>query len=405
VDKNTATTGPLANSEADEGRIAAALSGWDHVCFGHDWTGDPLSKTHIMRALAREGRVLWINSIGYRTPTASTRDLRRLWNKLKEFTKELHEAEPNIWVLSPLAIPLYDSPLVQRINRWLLRSQVRRACRRLHFRRVLDWVFTPTAAVVAGSLGEEKVVYYCVDDFTAFSGAGTPALAVLEEQLLRRADLVVVSSQTLLQSKSRHNPKTVLLRHGVQYDLFRTALDAATRIPDDVAKLPAPIIGYFGLLAEDWVDLELLDRIARRFEHGSVVLLGDVMIDVTALACHPNVHLLGRRPFEELPAYCKAFDVAINIFPLNAATRHANPLKVREYLAAGLPVVSTRIPEVEVLSDLVYIADSHDEFIAKLEEALRHPGAEQSRSLRMKNDAWEARYLDLKRHLLRQGVV
>ncbi len=395
-----------AFSTADtEQQIATALRGRDHLCFGHDWTGNPLSKTHIMRALAREGRVLWIDSIGYRVPTASKRDLRRILTKLKAFGEDLREVEPNIWVLSPLAIPLYGSPLVQRLNRMLLRHQVQRAFRRLNFRRVIDWVFTTTAAVVAGTLGEEKVIYYCVDDFTAFSGAGTPALAAIEEQLLHRADLVVVSSQSLLQNKSRHNSKTVLLRHGVQYDLFRKALDPSTRVPRDVARLPAPIIGYFGLLDDDWIDVDLLDQIAQRFAGGSVVLLGDVMMDLSRLERHGNVHLLGRRPHEELPGYCKAFDVAINVLPLNAVTLSASPLKVREYLAAGLPVVSTRIPEVEILGDLIAIADDHNDFVAKLEQALRDPGPKAARSLRMKDQTWETRYFELKRHLLQHGIV
>lgn len=386
-------------------RIDGALRGRDHLCFGHDWSGDPLSKTHLMRAMAREGRVLWINSIGYRAPAPTARDLRRIAGKLKAFTLPVREVEPNLWVLSPLAVPFYTLPSVQRLNRWLLRVQIRRAFEQLGFRRVIDWVFTPTAAVVAGALGEAKVIYYCVDDFTAFADAGTPALVEMEAGLLRRADLVVVSARPLLESKSRYNRKTVLLRHGVQYDTFRSALDPATRVPDDVAGLPRPILGYFGLMTDEFVDRALLEKIARRFPAASLVLIGNAAMDLKALAASANVHVLGHRPFHQLPAYCKAFDVALSVFPINAATLNANPLKVREYLAAGLPVVSTKIPEVEVLGDLVRVAGDHEQFLAHVEEALRDPGPTEARSLRMRNESWDVRYLELKRHLVRYGIA
>src|SRR4051812_5769257 len=153
------------------------LSGRDMLCFSHDWNGDPLSKTHLMRILARENRVLWVNSIGYRTPTASKADVGRAFNKLLAATKPLAEPEPNIHVLNPLAIPAYGRPEIRALNRELLRLQVRRAMRRLGFERPLNWVFNPAAAVVAGALGEEKVIYYCVDEYTQFTGVASASLA------------------------------------------------------------------------------------------------------------------------------------------------------------------------------------------------------------------------------------
>src|SRR5262245_9199733 len=110
---------------------AAVLRGRDMLCFGHDFTGDPLSKTHLMRLLARENRILWINSIGYRAPTASASDLRRIVNKLKAATEPVREVEPNIFVLNPLAIPAYGISWMRHVNRALLRFQVLRAMRRL----------------------------------------------------------------------------------------------------------------------------------------------------------------------------------------------------------------------------------------------------------------------------------
>jgi glycosyltransferase involved in cell wall biosynthesis len=371
------------------------LRGRDMLCFGHDWSGDPLSKTHLMRLMSKENRILWINSIGYRAPTASGRDFKRIINKLRAAAEPVKEVEPNIFVLNPLAIPAYGIPAMQKVNRELLKLQVWRAMRGLGFRRVVNWVFNPTAAVVAGALSESLVVYYCVDEFTAFHGI-PPQLVELEKSLIEKADLVIVSSEKLRQTKSQHNPRTALVRHGVQYEHFRKALAPETKIPDDVARLPKPVIGYFGLMAEDWIDIPLMEHVAKHFSQGSMVLLGKVTTDISRLTALPNVHVLGRKPFEELPAYCKAFDVAINPFPINEVTLNSNPLKVREYLAAGLPVVSTRIPEVEVVKE-ARIADSKEEFVKLIEEELRNPGPRAERSLSMRNESWEAKLEEVRR--------
>ncbi len=380
---------------------ASVLRGRDMLCFGHDWSGDPLSKTHLMRLLARDNRILWINSIGYRAPTASARDLSRIVNKLKAATEPVREVEPNIFVLNPLAIPAYGVPAMQRVNRELLKYQVWRAMNRLGFRRVVNWVFNPTASVVAGGLGEELVVYYCVDEFTAFSGI--PAqLVELERQLIRKADLVIVSSEKLWQTKSVDNPRTTLVRHGVAYEHFRKALAPETQIPDEMRGLPRPVIGYFGLMADDWIDIDLMVHVARHFSGGSMVLLGKVTTDLSRLTALPNVHILGRKPFADLPAYAKGFDVAMNPFPINEVTLSSNPLKVREYLAAGLPVVSTRIPEVEVVKQ-ARIADSKEGFVKAIEEALQSPGPSAARSECMRNESWEAKLEEVRRAVAALG--
>ncbi|KFE66663.1 spore coat polysaccharide biosynthesis glycosyltransferase ExoP [Hyalangium minutum] len=377
-----------------------ALRGRDLVVFSNDWDGDPLSKVHIMRILSRENRVLWVNSIGNRAPKANTHDLQRIWRKLSSFTEGIREVEPNLFVLAPLAIPFYGSEAVRSTNRELLRLQVKRAMKKLNFRRPISWSFLPASAPVSGTLGEEFVVYHCVDEFSAFSDTNGRHIAELEERLLRRADLVITSAERLRENKAKVNPNTVLVRHGVDYQHFVKACDEATQVPEDIAKLPGPIIGFFGLMA-DWVDQEAIIATAKAHPEGSVVVIGKVApdCDVTAMKAVPNIHFLGRQPYASLPGYCKAFDVALMPFTVNELTLNANPLKVREYLAAGLPVVSTDIPEVRKVG-LCKVATSTEDFVRKVDECLAEgAGPSRERAERIFHESWDARVEEIRSHV------
>jgi glycosyltransferase involved in cell wall biosynthesis len=375
------------------------LRGRDLLCFSHDWSGDPLSKTHLMRILARDNRVLWVNSIGYRAPTASKADVSRAFKKLKAATNALSEPEKNIFVLNPLAIPIYGRPRIRELNKSLLRFQVKRAMRTLGFKNPINFVFNPAAAVIAGALDEEQLIYYCVDEYTAFSGVASRSLAEMEEQLMRKSDLVIVSADRLFQSKAKINSNTVLIRHGVDFNHFRKALDPDTIVPEEIRNLPRPVIGFFGLIA-DWVDLELIAAVAKRFPDGSVVMVGKSTTDTKVLEQEPNIHPLGRKTYESLPGYCKGFDVALMPFRINELTLNANPLKVREYLAAGLPVVSTAIPEVEVLG-LCRIGTDRESFVREVEIALQEPGPSVERSELVRSESWDARVDELRGYLSR----
>src|SRR5262245_957264 len=272
----------------------------DMLCFSHDWAGDPLSKTHLMRLLARRGhRILWVNSIGYRTPSlAAKRDLGRAFKKLHAATQPIKEVEPNLFTISPLAVPAWGRPVVQSLNARLLGWQVRRAMAKLKFNEPVNWVFNPAAGILAGTLGESKIIYYCVDEYTAFTGVNRPALTKIENDLLAKADLVIVSAEKLLQTKRSPKGPTVLVRHGVDYEHFRKSLDPATQVPDSIANLPWPVLGYFGLIADDWVDIPLLEKVAAGFPQGSLVMIGKVTTNVDALAKYPNVQFFGRQPYE-----------------------------------------------------------------------------------------------------------
>ena len=372
------------------------LEGNDIICFANDWDGDPLSKKHIALRLARKNRVLWVNSTGNRNPTASVRDLRRVWKKLRQYLRGCRVVSSNISVFSPLVIPYHGNRAARWVNCRLLSWTLRRACRKLGFHDPITWTFVPSSADVAGSLGERLVIYHCVDEFSKFTGTDEKVILDMERGLMEKADMVVVSSSRLFETKSRYNPNTFLVTHGVDVAHFRSACLQAIAPPADCAGLKGPIIGFFGLIA-DWVDLEVVRCLAAARPEWSFLLIGEVQTDISAVRDLPNVHFLGRRGYDSLPAYCKAFDVAVLPFIVNELTVAANPLKLREYLAAGLPVVATPLPEVLKLGALVRTAASPDEFLDQIECLLKEGrrGPDPAVSALMEQESWDQKVEDL----------
>jgi glycosyltransferase involved in cell wall biosynthesis len=368
------------------------LEGTSIICFAHDWHGDPTSKTHIMRILARKNTILWVNSIGMRRPTASRSDLRRLGAKLRSGLSACREVEPGIFVLNPLVLPLAGISWADRLNGALLATHLRLLCRRLGMKRRILWTFLPTVHRLLGRVGEEVVIYHCVDEYSAFSGVPREALIRMEQDLVRRADVVLTSSAQLCEERRPLNPSTHFVSHGVDVAHFSRALDPSAEVPDDARGLPGPVVGFFGLIA-DWVDVELLRVMALARPSWSIVLVGKVATDILPLRGLPNVHLLGQKPYSMLPQYCRAFDVGIIPFRTNALTVRANPLKLREYLAAGLPVVATALPEVARYAGLVHLADGAEAFIAGVEAALgeRTEALARRRMEAMRSEGWTAR--------------
>jgi glycosyltransferase involved in cell wall biosynthesis len=302
----------------------------------------------------------------------------------------------NISVFAPLVIPFHGNRAARWVNRRLLAWSLRRACRKLGFQKPITWTFVPSSADVAGSLGERLLIYHCVDEFSKFTGTDEAAIGGMEQGLMEKADMVVVSSTRLYETKQRYNPNTFLVTHGVDVAHFRKACLPAVEAPADCADLKHPVIGFFGLVA-DWVDLEVVRHLAASRPQWSLLLIGDVQTDTSALRELSNVHLLGRRSYASLPAYCKAFDVAILPFVVNDLTEAANPLKLREYLAAGLPVVATPLPEVLKLSSLVRMARTPGEFLEQVEGLLNEGkrGPDPAVSVLMERESWDQKVEDL----------
>jgi len=381
------------------------LEGASIICFAHDWDGDPTSKTHIMKILARKNRVLWVNSIAMRRPAVSGRDFRRILDKLAKGLSGCREVEPNLFVANPLVVPLPGWGVADRFNAGILSSTLRRLGRRHGLENPILWSFLPNVGRLLGRLGERLVIYHCVDEYSAFSGVSRDSIARMERDLVRRADLVLTSSERLCADRIELNPNTRFVSHGVDVGHFARALDPRIETPADLRALPRPVIGFFGLLA-DWVDLDLVRALALARPDWSMVLVGRHATGVGLVRGLPNVHLLGQKPYTLLPAYCRGFDVGIIPFRTNELTLRANPLKLREYLAAGLPVVSTPLPEVARYRSSVHLAEGLTGFIQAITTALgeRSPALDRARATAMESESWETRVAEIEGHIARTAT-
>jgi glycosyltransferase involved in cell wall biosynthesis len=367
------------------------IEGRTILCFASGYDAPPTSKHHVMHLLAERNKILWVNYHASRVPTASSSDLLYMGRKLAQVMLGIKAPRKNLHVLTPLVVPLPASTWAKKANRRLLVLQIRRALRKIGTGPVQVWSFTPDVAYLLGSFAEEKVLYYCVDDHASFTGYDRDQVLRDEEKLCRRADLVVTTSMALQAAKQPLNPNTILVSHGVDYEHFAKAVSNHLPTPADIAGIPHPRLGFFGLI-RDWVDLDLLAEVARKRPDWHFVLIGDSTIDLAAYRGTANMHFLGRKPYAELPAYCKEFDVGLVPFKINELTKAVNPIKLREYLAAGLPVVSTPLPESRLCGDSIKIAASADDFAAAISASVAASDTQRSRrSASMAGETWQGK--------------
>ena len=348
------------------------------VVFGDDWGRYPSTFQHTFRHIAARYPVVWVNGIGHRVPRLNFTDVRRAWEKLRNVARAGAQPPPPVHrtlgggvpaaIIEPRVLPWHHVSWVHAIN---TRSLVRAITARLSAlglrRRPVLVTGSPPSVGVVGRLGEVASVYYVLDDFLNFPTYTASMLAPLERRLLERVDLVVATAASLTRSKFPRSGRAYHLPQGVNYAHFAEPRSE----PADLAAIPRPRIGFAGSLSTQ-CDVALLARLASTFADASLVLVGPVSLDDASLATlrRPNVHLLGVRPYADLPAYVQHFDVGIIPYLLSAWTVAVDPLKLLEYLAAGLPVVTTAIPEAAKYAGTVAVAGDGDAFVAAVRQAL-----------------------------------
>jgi glycosyltransferase involved in cell wall biosynthesis len=363
------------------------------VYFGNDWFAENrTSSHHLARCLAEKFPVLYVEAPGFRAPKATGRDLKKIFKKLSLAFQKPRQLSQHMWHMTLPQIPFHKLRWVRRLNAAIGGFVCRRAMRHAGLGSPILWFVTPHVQHLTGRLGERLVVYYCIDDYAALPDIDRAAIGEMDRELTAKADQLFASARHLLDLKKDQNPTAVFSPHGVDVALFQKAADRTIPVAPGAENLAHPVIGFFGLV-EAWFDIELVAEVAKARPDWTFLLIGRVASNIDALTLLPNVKFVGPVPYKTLPDWARAFDVAMIPFRRNELVMSVNPLKLREYLATGKPVVSTWMPEVERFSDCIGIANDPKAFEQEIEKALtlRSPEQEAARMRAVAGMTWEAR--------------
>jgi len=337
------------------------------------WT----NKQHTACSLAKAGhRVFYIESLGLRRPNAGHgRDWKRLFKRLLRAFSLPKKVRDNLWVWSPLVIPAASGKLSQNINKVIL-SLTLGFYRYLYcFRSAILWTYNPLSLLYLNSNHFSALIYHCVDEISAQPGMNKKLIQTQERKLCSLADHVFVTSSSLYSSRSRWSKHITYLPNVVDSDHFSKERSVSSSLPFDFESIPEPRLIFVGALSSYKVDFNLIQKLALICPDWSIVLIGlvgegDPNTSINLLTNIKNIYLLGPRSYKELPKLMHFCDVGLLPCVLNQYTRAMFPMKFFEYLAAGLPVVSTRLPSLEEFADYMCFADTAEEFASKITQIL-----------------------------------
>jgi glycosyltransferase involved in cell wall biosynthesis len=355
------------------------------VVVGDDWGRHVSTLQHVVRALLPRHPTVWVNSFGHRLPRLTRYDAARALGKVAAMVGAGRAVPSELGrpaaVIEPRALPWHHIPAIHAANMASLRHAIRRRLRALApGERPVLISSTPVAEGLIGGLGEQLAIYFVIDDYLELPYVTPGLIAPLEARMLEKVDAVVATAQALVERKRPRSHLAFHLPQGANYEHFAVPRP----VPPELGSLPRPLLGFAGGVSE-CLDVPLVRALAHRFPAASVVLVGPVSIDTNTLAL-PNVHILGNRAYADLPAYVQAFDVGLIPYILNDWTRSVDPLKLLEYLAAGLPVISTGLPEAEKHRPMATVVPGGSEWLDAVAAALR----ERSDAARARRQAYAA---------------
>lgn len=331
------------------------------------WGGPPMPRHQILTRLSRYMPVVWVDAVEpwqvqLRQSPISPADGYTVTDLAG--TEAFHIYRPSRWLGE-----YYRPPWLSRMARRLRLSRALGILRKAGCTHPVLYLWRPEFGFALAERPWAMTLYHVDDDYS-FSETET-GIADDEFHVMRSVDQVIVHSTGLMERKGRINPRTALIPNGVNFDAFARAHPE----PTDMAGIPHPRIGYVGVIKKQ-LDLDLLLGLARRHAAYSFVLVGPVQncgtidAEIEALRREPNVHFLGAKTPRELPAYTQHLDVGLLCYRVNDYTNCIYPLKLHEYLAAGLPTVSAPIATVREHASVVRLAHGPDDWSRALEESL-----------------------------------
>lgn len=382
------------------------VSGREIVYFGDVWSGLMRNRHHLLRIFARCNRVLFVERRPHLRPVLA--GVLRGKLKLADLLRPaLQAVMPNLWVFRfPLWAPVSGRLPLRLLTRCAQQQAFQKALRQLHFTRPLVWFYHPewadwVEAVSAAALR----LYHVVDDYASYQGqseSDRDYIRACEQRLVQGVDAVFVVSPALLTAKEALHPRVFLVPNGVDTQAFAEAL-RDPRLPDELARIPPPRVGYSGLIG-DKLALGAIWQLAIMHPEWSVVFLGSVNASEKlplwkSLLTLKNVHYLGAWPGEAVPHFLKGMAVGLMPYEQDQHSNSISPLKLYDYLAAGLPIAAVDIPAVREFSAWVSIADRPEAFPAAVERALAgdSPQSRQARLAVASQHSWTKRVETLSR--------
>lgn len=374
-----------------------AIEGIDVLCFGgEDWWYH--NRGHIdmqlMRRFAKMGTTLYVNSIVMQKPklTRGSKFVERLMRKTKSILTGLKSSDVGFWVYSPFTLPVHHLAWARPLSEILVRCQVSHVIRKLCLKNPIIWVACPAACDTAIKMKRTLLVYQRTDRYEEYPNVDRATIRRYDRKLKAVADLTVFVNSTLYSTESGQCKKAIYLDHGVDFGMFASSWDNV-EIPSDIQKIKRPIVGFFGGIDDHTSDIAFVEKVVALLPEISFVFIGNVSSDCSRLMSKENVWMLGQKVYEQIPYYGKCFDVAIMVWRQNLWIEGCNPVKLKEYLALGKPIVSTPFAELQKYLDVVYVAQTPKSFAKCIKKALSEdsPDLIAARRKRVEKASWNVK--------------
>jgi glycosyltransferase involved in cell wall biosynthesis len=339
------------------------------IFLSNDWDSLWAAQQKVATELSLNHRVFVFETLGFSSRKWQLGDCGRLWQRLFRLVRGGTCAQSNLKIFSPPVLPVHSSAFFDFCNSALLGFFFHKIIKNFDVKNPILWTFLPNAQVLKlrEKISSSYFVYECLDDFSGYEGAPKDFLKS-EAEITRAADIVFVASQKQYELKKSENPDTFLVPNCADAQHFRRALDVNTVVPRDLKELEGPILGFVSALG-DCVDFELIRYVAQKRPDHSIVLIGP-WLKKSQEEFPKNIHYLGKKGYEDLPAYLKGIDILLLPFRNIPYMESADPIILHDALAAGKVVVSTDFSAARLKSGEVRIGNSYEAFLQEIDEAL-----------------------------------
>ena len=368
------------------------------ILYGPPWDQPAkLSKHQFALLWSKESKVLYVesppNTLSFLTRT------KEAFRLLKRFIKGPVEVEKRLWVTTYFYILpfrgkkyLLGGEWVNALNQYIIKRVFTKQIKDLGLVKPIFIVGDAHAHPLLKTIDKKSIIYHCSDDYTLVPSY-PESFPELEKKFIKECTLVVTTAEELKKAKQVYNSNTIAIPNGANIEHFFQTQDDKIRIANDIVSLRKPIVGYIGSVFR-WLNLEWIEYAAKNNQDCTFVFIGPITIDISKIKREKNIIFLGPRNYNDLPSYLKGFDIATIPFTIDGVTLKASPIKFYEYLASGVPIISTDLPDLKDFRHLVSLVQTKEEFSNSISYEIENNSQEKIKD-RMniaKNFSWQARF-------------